>query len=100
MGCFVDLKKAFDTVWPQGLMYKMFHYYRISPKFIRLINHMYKNLKSRVKTNDVISDSFKISTGTRQGCNLSQHLFNLYVNDIPNILRKLCVTRYHLAIPT
>ena len=49
---------------------------------------MYKNHKSRVKTNDVISDSFQISIGTRQGCNLSPHLFNLYVNDIPNILRK------------
>ena len=58
---------------------------RISPKFIRLINHMYKNLKSKVKTNDVISDSFPISIGIRQGCNLSPHLFNLYVNDIPNI---------------
>ena len=49
---------------------------------------MYKNLKSIIQTNDAISDSFQISIGTRQGCNLSPRSFNLYVNDIPNILRK------------
>ena len=99
MGCFIDLKKAFDTVWTQGLMYKMFHN-RISPKFIRLINHMYKNLKSRVKANDAINDSFQISIVTSQGCNLSPHVFNLYLMIFRIYWEKLSATRYHLAIPT
>ena len=57
-GCFVDLKKCFDTVWITGLLYKMANYYNISPKFNHLIRCMYSNTNAKVKSNGQISPSF------------------------------------------
>eukprot|EP00795_Rhopilema_esculentum_P001885 gene1885-biopygen10417 len=46
------------------------------------IIHLFKNLYSSqgaaVKTDDGISDFFKLGEGGRQGCILSQLLFNIY----------------------
>ena len=87
-GCFVDLKKAFDSVWIQGLLYKMSHKYNVSSKLIRIFKSMYGDLKARVYSNGILGPLFKITIGTRQGCNLSPTLFNLFINDIPLILSK------------
>ena len=35
-----------------------------------------------------ITKYFKITVGTRQGCNLSPTLFNLFINDLPQIIGK------------
>ena len=35
-----------------------------------------------------LGETFDITVGTRQGCNLSPSLFNLYINDIPSLLDK------------
>jgi hypothetical protein len=86
--CFVDLKKAFDTVWRGGLFYKLMSYYKISAKYCRMFKNMYCHLKGRVKTDMTTGDEFNISIGLRQGCNLSPSLFNLYINDLPELLRK------------
>ena len=48
---------------------------------------MYSDLTGVVKTNGVVSNKFPISIGLRQGCNLSPYLFNLYINDLPQLLR-------------
>lgn len=88
-GCFVDLKKAYDTVWRSGLYYKLLHYYKVSPKLVRIIQNMYSELKGRVKLNNHIGNEFEIGIGLRQGCNMSPSLFNLYINDLPAILREV-----------
>ena len=87
-GCFVDLKKAFDTLWIQGLLYKMLCKYQISPKFARLLNNMYGKLKASVYSNCELGKIFNIAIGTRQGCNLSPSLFNIFTSDLPYILGK------------
>jgi hypothetical protein len=86
--CFVDLKKAFDTVWRAGLFYKMLVVHKISPKFIRVLHNMYGKLQGIVKVNGQISKPFNINVGLRQGCNISPHLFNIYVNELPELLRQ------------
>ena len=74
--CFVDLKRAFDTVWRIRLWYKLGYDYKISSKFVNMCS-MYHNLSGRFRTSTDISDTFNISIGLRQGCNLSPYLFNL-----------------------
>ena len=48
--CFVDFKKAYDTVWRDGLYLKLLNN-GISKKFVRIIINMYSSLKSQVMTN-------------------------------------------------
>jgi hypothetical protein len=86
--CFKDFEKAFDSVWIDGLLYKLLYKYNISPKFVRLIDSMYSKLKSCVYSNGELGPPFNIMIGTRQGCNLSPSLFNLFINDLPNIIEK------------
>jgi hypothetical protein len=86
-GCFVDFKKAFDTIWIQGLLYKLLHKYSFSPKLVRLLKNMYSKLNSCTYANRELGQTFNITVGTRQG-NHSPSLFNLYINDIPFLLEK------------
>jgi hypothetical protein len=86
--CFIDLKSAFDTVWRDGLIYKLIKI-NVSNKFVNLIKNMYLNVHSNIKTKDGYTDSFPVNVGTRQGCSLSPSLFNCYINDIPKILDKI-----------
>ena len=89
--CFVDLKKAFDTVWRKGLLFKILCY-GISPKFCKILQSMYSQLTACVKLGNKKTKSFVSTIGTRQGCPLSPMLFNLFLNDIPRLLSadKLC----------
>ena len=79
--CFVDFRKAYDTVWRDGLLFKMLNK-GISPKFIRLIRNMYSKIKASVQVDGGLSRSFDSLVGLKQGCNLSPTLFNIFVNDI------------------
>ena len=82
---FIDYKKAFDTIWRDGLWYKMVKE-NIDSKVLNVIKNMYMNIKSCVKFNQKTSDTFICSKGVRQGENLSPMLFALYVNDIEDSL--------------
>ena len=83
--CFVDFRKAFDSLWHVGLMYKLFEHFNIGGKFYCIIRSMYKNAKSCVKLKEGITDTFRIQKGIKQGDTLSPYLFNLYLNDINKI---------------
>ena len=79
--CFVDFSKAYDSVWRNGLLYKLIKY-KLSSKFISIIQSMYDNLNLSVKLTDGITPFFRSEMGVRQGCNLSPMLFNLFINDL------------------
>ena len=83
--CFVDLAKAFDTVNREFMMYKLYKY-NISSKFTNIVTSLYNGLHACVRTRKGYTDSFPIELGTRQGCNLSPMLFNIFMNDLPNYL--------------
>ena len=88
--CFVDFSKAYDSVWRDGLYYKLLGM-NISCKFITLLRSMYANLKASVKLTDGITQPFVSKTGVRQGCNLSPTLFNLFINDIVGLFDEQCL---------
>ena len=45
---------------------------------------MYQEVKSQVKVQNVLSETFEVEIGTRQGCNRSPSLFNIFLNDLPS----------------
>ena len=83
--CFVDFQKAFDSVWHKGLFHKLSNN-GISGKSLSLLFNLYNKTQCAIKRNNDITDLFRYSKGVRQGCPLSLILFNLYVNDIFNII--------------
>ena len=82
--CFVDFKKAFDSVWHEGLFFKLLEN-KIDGSFFRLIKSLYVNSKCAVKISKSRTELFSYSRGVRQGCVLSPILFNLYINELATI---------------
>ena len=83
--CFVDFKKAYDTVWRIGLLSKL-QSYRISNRFINLLYSMYSKTKSSVQLQNGLTETFPSTIGLKRECNLSPVLFNLFVNDINDMV--------------
>ena len=80
--CFVDFRKAFDSIWHEGLFYRLLEY-GISGKIYKLINSLYMKNYCAVKVNNYKSKSFRYQRGVRQGCILSAILLNLFLNELP-----------------
>lgn len=83
--CFIDFKKAFDSIWHDGLCYKLLKN-KIGGKFYDLIKNLYSKSKCSIKLNHQRTEFFDYANGVRQGCILSPMLFNLYLNEIPTLL--------------
>ena len=83
--CFVDFKKAFDSVWRNGLFFKLLDY-GINGRIYDIIRNMYENTKSCIRFKNKISNIFETKKGVRQGCIISPILFNLFINDITKSL--------------
>jgi len=83
--CFIDFKKAFDSIWHDGLLYKLLKYH-IGGKFYDLVKNIYSNTKCSIKCGQQRTEYFNYCKGVRQGCILSPILFNLYLNEIPLLL--------------
>jgi hypothetical protein len=78
---FVDIKKAFDRVWRNGLWYKL-KSLGAGGKFLRILQKLYARHTCRVSVNDDKSDPFDIGIGTKQGDTMSPTLFAVYINDL------------------
>ena len=78
--CFVDFKKAYDTIWRNALFYKMLNE-GISSKFVNVIKSMYSSWSIRMVLPNGLSSVFPSNVGVKQGCNLSPTLFNIFIND-------------------
>ena len=79
--CFVDLKKAYDSVWNKGLFAELIKK-DINGNFLTLIRNIYFKTKCAVKVNGRRTEFFDYTKGVRQGCPLSPILFNIYINDL------------------
>ena len=80
--CFVDFRKAFDSVWHEGLFYKLLKV-NVGGNFYNLIKSLYCNSSCSVRVGENRTRSFSYSRGVRRGCILSPLLFNLYINNLP-----------------
>ena len=72
--CFLDIKKAFDCVWHDGLFYKLYNS-GVNKTFCRLIVNMYTDMFSCVRNRGHKSSWFRVLQGTRQGGVISPFLY-------------------------
>ena len=79
--CFIDFKKAFDSIWHEGLYYKILQS-GVGGKVYDIIKSMYSENKCGVKIGDQRTEFFTPKRGVRQGCSLSPTLFNIYINEL------------------
>ena len=80
--CFIDFKKAFDSIWHKGLFYKLKDN-NITGNFLQLISTIYKQTKCAIKINQQLTHLFSYKKGIRQSDPLSPTLFNIFVNNSP-----------------
>lgn len=83
IACAMDIEKAFDTVWKQGLVYKMRTIFGFNEHLCRCIHHYLTKRTFQVKLNHSVSQNFEIAAGVPQGGVLSALLYIIYVADVP-----------------
>lgn len=83
----LDMKRAFDSVWLDGLRYKL-HNTGMPHMMIRWLSDFIRDRTAQVKINNSLSTPITIHGGVAQGTVLSPVLYNIYVADIPQPQRQ------------
>ena len=87
-GVFLDICKAFDRVWLEGLLHKL-KSYGVSGPFLSLIKSFLENRMQRVVLNGQTSSWKHVLAGVPQGSILGPLFFLVYINDIPDGLQSI-----------
>jgi len=77
--CFVDLKKAYDSV-NRGALWKILESIGVPPKIVDLLRDLHDGTAACVKGFGRMSEWFPIQTGVRQGCIIAPLLFNVFID--------------------
>ena len=78
---FVDYRKAFDRVWHDAI-WAVLRKYGIDEDIMRALEQLNTKSTSKAWVGAKFSDKFPRSVGLRQGCVLSQSLFNVFLQEI------------------
>ena len=79
---FMDVEKAFDKVWHNGLLHTL-QQHNIPVIFIRFISSFLSNRHTYFQIDNTFSNLIKINHGVPQGSSLSPTLFIIYAANLP-----------------
>ena len=86
--CFVDYRKAFDTVCRDALLFKL-KQIGIAGNFFQCLNYMYSHSSTRIKLIKKLSAAIDVTVGTEQGHPMSPELFKLFIHDLSAKLEEI-----------
>lgn len=84
---FIDLKKAYDVV-PQAALMKKLEAMGVCGKTLTFFKELYKGTLFRVRAGEFLGEEREYQRGVRQGCPASTLLFDIFINDILDKVRK------------
>ena len=82
---FLDLSKAFDRVWRDGLFYLLWKN-GIQGKCWKLLKSLYSKVSNKVLFGQHETEFFDQEFGLKQRCILSPTLFSVLMNDLVSML--------------
>ena len=83
--CFVDFKKAFDTVPRDGLWERM-QMLGVPIELCMGIYRLYERVVCHLKSTNGFSQAFVSNMGVKQGCPLSPTLFGLCIDELEEMI--------------
>ena len=90
---FIDISKAFDSLNHKVLLRKLEHL-GLSERSLRWFRSYLADRKQSVLINGELSEPHTITLGVPQGSILGPFLFNVYINSLPNAVKKTRMILY------
>lgn len=81
IGVFLDIEKAYDMLWKEGLVIKLYDA-GIRGRMLNWIEDFMRSCTIQVRVGGDLSDTVSVNNGSSQGSVISPILFNIMVNDI------------------
>ena len=78
---FIDFKQAFDRVWRTALT-AVLRNYGFEESIVNVIGTLNERTGAVVRKGTIVTDRFRTECGVIQGCPLSPHLFNTYLEQV------------------
>ena len=101
-GTILDTRKAFDSVWIKGLLYKLWRY-GINSVFWKLLKSGFTDFMCTAFVSGMSGEWFNPKCGIPQGSPLSMCLYTMYINELITELKSsgygICFCRVNVTSP-